>query len=219
MGARKRVVLVGRPRSFDADKALDRALHVFWRKGYEGASLSDLTDAMGINRPSMYAAFGNKEALFRKVLDRYAEGPASHSRKALDEPTSGAVVENLLRGTAAVLTSPKNPGGCLWVQGALACGSNSESMRNELIARRVSGEAALRRRLQRAKSEGDLPVDANPASLARFIVTIIQGMSVQAAGGATRQELERVIPIALQSWPEPVESRKKQLGTRMQGDG
>src|SRR5882757_8313605 len=87
----------GRPRSFELDKALDSALQVFWRKGYEGASLSDLTTAMGINRPSLYAAFGDKEALFRKVLDRYAEGPGGHARKALDEPTSRGVVAKLLR--------------------------------------------------------------------------------------------------------------------------
>jgi AcrR family transcriptional regulator len=194
---------IGRPRSFDTDKALDRALNVFWRKGYEGASLSDLTKAMGINRPSLYAAFGGKEKLFRKVLDRYAEGPASYSSDALQEPTSRAVVERLLWGTADLLTSPQNPPGCLWVQGALACGNAADPVRRELISRRMAGEAALRHRLNRARMDGDLPADANPASLARYIVTIIQGMSIQAAGGATRSELRRVIDIALQSWPSP----------------
>src|ERR1700686_2393623 len=113
----------GRPLSFDPDKALDRALDVFWRKGYEGASLSGLTKAMAINRPSLYAAFGDKEKLFRKVLDRYAEGPASYSGAALQETTSRAVVELLLHGTADVLTSPGSPRGCLLVQGALTCGN------------------------------------------------------------------------------------------------
>ena len=116
----------GRPRSFDTGKALDRAVDVFWRKGYEGASLSDLTKAMGINRPSLYAAFGDKEQLFRKVLDRYDAGPASYASAALQEPTSRAVVEHLLYGTADLLTSPGNPHGCLWVQGALACGNGAE---------------------------------------------------------------------------------------------
>src|ERR1700676_3259385 len=190
---------LGRPRSFDTGKALDRALDVFWRKGYEGASLYDLTKAMGINRPSLYAAFGDKEKLFRKVLDRYAEGPASFSYAALGEPTSRAVVERLLYGTADMLTSRQNPHGCLWVQGALACGNNTDSVRKELISRRMAGEAALRQRLNRARTEGDLPPDADPTSLARYIVVIIQGMSVQAAGGATRSELHRVIGIALQS--------------------
>jgi AcrR family transcriptional regulator len=191
----------GRPLSFDPDKALDRALDVFWRKGYEGASLSDLTKAMRINRPSLYAAFGDKEKLFRKVLDRYAEGPASHSRAALQELASRAVVERLLYGTADMLTSEANPRGCLWVQGALACGNSADSVRKELISRRLGGEVALRQRLKRAVMEGDLPPDANPASLARYIAIIIQGMSVQAAGGATRSQLRRIIDIALLSWP------------------
>ena len=134
----------GRPRSFDTSRALDRALDVFWRKGYEGASLSDLTKAMGINRPSLYAAFGDKENLFRRVLDHYAEGPASYSYAALAEPTSRAVVERLLYGTAEMLTAPRNPHGCLWVQGALACGNGADPVRKELISRRMAGEAALR---------------------------------------------------------------------------
>jgi AcrR family transcriptional regulator len=204
----------GRPRSFDTDKALDRALEVFWRKGFEGASLSDLTKAMSINKPSLYAAFGDKEKLFRKVLDRYSEGPASHSKVALQEPTSRAVVERLLSGTADLLTAPRNPGGCLLVQGALACGNGANSVRRELVSRRLAGEAALRQRLKRAKNDGDLPPEANPANLARYVVTLIHGMSVQAAGGTTRKELNRVVEIALQSWPSPRKTHKKQLGTR-----
>ena len=110
-------------RGFDAAEALDKALHVFWQHGYEGASLSDLTEAMGINRPSLYAAFGNKEELFRRALDRYAEkGPGAVHRKALAEPTARAVVERLLNGVAEFLTEPNNPPGCLAVQGALSCG-------------------------------------------------------------------------------------------------
>src|SRR5437870_3401565 len=122
---------MGRPRAFDVDKALERALRVFWRKGYEGTSLSDLTKAMGINRPSLYAAFGNKEALFRKALDRYAEGPAAYTRTALDGPTARAVVERLLRGVVDLLTNPRHPPGCLAVQGALACGDAADSIRRE----------------------------------------------------------------------------------------
>src|SRR5215212_2825673 len=112
----------GRPRTFNPDKALDRALNVFWKKGYEGASLPDLTKAMGISRPSLYAAFGNKEALFRKAVERYARGPAGYAREALDLPTARAVVERLLRGGTCVSTNPKNPRGCFMVQGALTCG-------------------------------------------------------------------------------------------------
>jgi AcrR family transcriptional regulator len=201
MKRRRCAMPVGRPRAFDIDKALDRALQVFWRKGYEGTSLSDLTKAMGINRPSLYAAFGNKEALFRKALDRYAEGPAAYTRKAVDEPTARAVVERLLRGVVDLLTDPCTPQGCLAVQGALACGDAADAIRQELISRRVAGEAALRQRLERAIADGDLPADANPADLARYVTTVSQGMAVQAAGGASREELQRVVEMALRAWP------------------
>src|SRR6202011_4012331 len=105
---RRPAVAMGRPRAFDVDRALDRALHLFWRKGYEGTSLSDLTQAMGINRPSLYAAFGDKEALFRRALDRYADGPAAHVRAALDQPTARAVVDHFLRRMADLITNPRN---------------------------------------------------------------------------------------------------------------
>lgn len=201
MKAKKTRVSAGRPRSFDADLALDSALQVFWRKGYEGTSLSDLTAAMGINRPSLYAAFGDKEALFRKALDRYAEGPASYVKEALAQPTARRVVESLLREAAVLLTDPRNPPGCLNVQGALACGGDAEPVQRELALRRAAGQKVIRDRLRRAKAEGDLPADANPADLARYIATVLHGMSVQAAGGATRAELLRVAQTALQAWP------------------
>jgi AcrR family transcriptional regulator len=191
----------GRPRSFDIGRALEAALQVFWQKGYEGTSLSDLTQAMGINRPSLYAAFGDKQALFRKALDRYAEGPAAYVRESLKEPTARAVVERLLGGVADLITAPRHPKGCLTVQGALACGEAADSIRQELNSRRAAGEAALRRRLKRAKSEGDLPAESDPADLDRYVATIMYGLAVQAAGGANRDELWRVIEIALGAWP------------------
>src|SRR5207342_638017 len=106
----------GRPRGFDIDEALDCALEVFWRRGYEGASLPDLTEAMGINRPSLYAAFGNKEALFRKAVDRYVDSTSAHVRGALEEPTARGVVERLFSGSVALITDPGNPRGCFLVQ-------------------------------------------------------------------------------------------------------
>jgi AcrR family transcriptional regulator len=202
MKAKKATVQAGRPRAFDTDKALDCALQVFWQKGYQGTSLTDLTEAMGINRPSLYAAFGNKEALFRKALDRYADGPAAYVSEALKETTARAVVERLLSGTVDLLTDPGTPAGCLTVQGALSCGEGADAIRQELNLRRAAGEAALRKRLKRAKSEGDLPSDSDPADLARYIITIIRGMAVQAAGGASRDELRRVVRMALRAWPE-----------------
>jgi AcrR family transcriptional regulator len=192
---------MGRPRSFDVDGALERALRVFWRNGYEGTSLSDLTKAVGVNRPSLYAAFGDKKALFRKVLDRYLEGPAAYTQEALREPTARAVIERLLRGAADVNAGPRNPGGCLMVQGALACGEEADSIRHELTACRAAGEAAIRRRLQRAKSEGDIAANVNPAALARYIATVLYGMAVQAAGGASRDKLQRVVEMTLRTLP------------------
>src|ERR1700686_4260751 len=192
----------GRPRCFDLDKALDAAMQVFWRNGYEGASLSDLTEAMGINRPSLYAAFGDKETLFRKALDRYAEGPAAYVREALKQPTARAVTQQLLRGAADLLTDSHHPSGCLMVQGALVCGEDSDCIRQALVSRRVAIEAALRRRFQRAKEEGDLAADTNPADLSRYVITISQGMAVQAAGGASRADLQRGVATALRSCPQ-----------------
>src|SRR6202167_5712662 len=134
---------MGRPRSFDIDGALDRALQLFWRKGYEGTSLSDLTKAVGVNRPSLYAAFGDKKALFRKALDRYLTGPAAYTQEALKEPTARAVVERLLQGAADLNAAPRNPGGCLMVQGALVCGETGDSIRQELVGCAAAGEAAF----------------------------------------------------------------------------
>src|SRR6202047_1692691 len=192
---------MGRPRSFDLDEALDRALQVFWRKGYEGASLSDLTKAVGVNRPSLYAAFGDKKALFRKALDRYLTGPAAYTQEALKAPTARAVVERLLQGAADLNAAPRNPGGCLMVQGALASGDTGDSIRQELVACRAAGEAALRRRFPRGKSERDLPADTDPADLARYLATIIYGMAVQAAGGASRDKLQHVVEMTLRTLP------------------
>jgi AcrR family transcriptional regulator len=189
----------GRPRAFDPDVALDRAMHVFWSKGYEGASLSNLTRAMRINRPSLYAAFGNKAELFRKVLDRYMDGPVGYFCKALAAPKARDVVEAIFLGTARMADDPTIPAGCLMVQGALACGN--VSARKEVAARRTAAEVALRRRLQRAKREGDLPKNADPAELAHYVMTVVRGMAVQSAGGASRHQLRRVAQIALRAWP------------------
>jgi AcrR family transcriptional regulator len=191
---------LGRPRAFDPEAALDRAMHVFWGKGYEGASLSNLTRAMRINRPSLYAAFGNKEQLFGKVLDRYISGPLAWFGKALAAPKARDVVEEIFFGTARMGESPSAPAGCLIVQGTLACGS--ASARKEVAARREAAEVALRRRLQRAKREGDLPKNADPAELAHYVMTVVRGMAVQSAGGASRGQLRRVAQIALRAWPK-----------------
>lgn len=192
---------MGRPREFDPDKALDAALHVFWSRGYEGASMNDLTEAMGITKPSLYAAFGNKEELFRKALDRYVDGPGGYVQVALAKPTVREVVEHLLFEAAAAVTDPDHPAGCLAVQGALSCGEAAESIKQELMARRARGEQDLRQRFERAIAEADLPEETDAADLARYLSAVLQGMAVQAAGGTTRAQLRKIAEITLRSWP------------------
>ena len=194
---------MGRPREFDVDKALDLALQVFWRKGYEGASMADLTETMGITKPSLYSAFGNKEELFRKALDRYVDGPGGYFQVALAKPTARAVVEHLLYESAAAVTDPNHPPGCLAVQGALSCGDAAESIKQELMSRRAKGEHDLRERFERAIAEGDLPSGSDAADLAAYLSAILQGMAVQAAGGTTRAQLRKIAEMALRTWPPP----------------
>jgi AcrR family transcriptional regulator len=191
----------GRPRKFDVDKALDRALLLFWRHGYEGTSLAALTNAIGINVPSLYAAFGNKEMLFRKALDRYLQKPASYLPKALEERNVRRAVEKLFRGAINMVMNSRHPNGCLLVQGALAAGPDAASIRKELSLRRAAAEAAVRRRFEQAIAEADLPANVKPASLARYILTVLWGLSVQAAGGATCAQLKEVVELAMRCWP------------------
>ena len=194
-------VKMGRPRGFADDQALEAAMRVFWEKGYEGSTLADLTEAMGINRSSMYATFGDKEALFRLAIARYAEGPAAYVRKALDQPTARAVIEALLRGALEMLTDPSHPRGCLSVQGALACGSHAEPVKQVMIEWRRQGETGIQKRLQRARREGDLAKDVDPGDFARYISTVLTGLGVQAANGSTKAEMTRLVDMVLRSMP------------------
>jgi AcrR family transcriptional regulator len=192
----------GRPRGFDEDQALDCAMHVFWRKGFEGASLNDLTTAMGIQPASLYMAFGNKRTLFEKALARYLAGPAAFMHDALTEPTAFAVADRILRRTAEFLTEGRSRCGCMTIQAALAGGVEGAPIRRMLIALRVKEQDALCRRFERAKSEGDLPSHADAADLARFVTAIYQGMTVQAINGASREDLLRLSDTALRIWPK-----------------
>lgn len=193
---------MGRPRAFDKDQALDQALHVFWEKGYEGTLIADLTAAMGINPPSLYAAFGNKEALFRKALERYEAKRDAFFAVAFAAPTAREAMTRLLEGTADLLSDKRTPQGCLMVQGALCGGEACESVKQDLASRRQAGEVLIRERLKRAKREGDLPEEAEPAALASYVATVMQGMAVQAAGGATAKQLREIARLALRAWPE-----------------
>jgi AcrR family transcriptional regulator len=172
-------------------------MRVCWEGGYEGATLTDLTDAMGINRSSLYSSFGDKQELYRRVLDRYASGPASFMHCALEAATAREVVAKIFEGAVKAFSDPHNPRGCLTVQGALACGSESRSVQLETVEFRRRAEEALVHRQRQAQKEGDLRRDSDAAEIARFVVTVVNGLSVQAANGASRRELRRVTEMAM----------------------
>ena len=191
----------GRPREFCVDAALAAALRVFWSKGYEGASMADLTEAMGITKPSLYAAFGNKEALFNKALDLYEREKTDYMRAALDAPTARGVAERLMYGALDMYSCPENPNGCLGVINSVACGAEAECIRDAVVARSAAAKQAMLERFTRAKAEGDFPEDVDPAGIAAFLTAMNQGMAVQAGAGATRAELERLVETGLKLWP------------------
>ncbi|MGA1835916.1 TetR/AcrR family transcriptional regulator [Herbiconiux sp. 11R-BC] len=191
----------GRPRGFDLEQALDQAIEVFWRQGYEGTSLSDLTAAMGINRPSLYAAFGNKEQTFKLAVDRYAEIDMAYADRALSAPTAFEVVSRYLRDNVDAVTTPGKPPGCLSIQGGLSAAPNDDPIVKYLAGRRADGEQRFAERFARAVEEGDLPVGEDPADLARYVSTVSTGIAVQAASGATRAALHRVVDRALRVFP------------------
>lgn len=194
-------VAKGRPREFDVEEALTAALRIFWSKGYEGASLTDLTEAMGITRPSLYAAFGNKEALFCKALDLYEREKLCYIGRALEAPTARGVAEALLRGALERQRDTSDPKGCMGVINSVACGVEAESIREEVLKRGESAKRAIVARFERARMEGDLPGSADPEGLTAYIIALIQGIALQGGSGATCADLERLVQTSLAMWP------------------
>lgn len=190
---------MGRPREFDAETALDQAMEVFWRHGYEGATIAQLTEAMGINPPSLYACFGNKEGLLKAALDRYTKLRNVWMNEVVAAPTARDVAERMLMGIADKQTDPANPPGCLLVQGGIACGTGSENVPFELASRRAQNEDQLRERFARARTEGDLKPSSDPAALARYVSAVAVGMGVMASSGADREALRQVASVAVQA--------------------
>jgi AcrR family transcriptional regulator len=183
------------------EETLAAALRVFWSKGYEGTSLTDLTEAMGITRPSLYAAFGNKESLFRKALDLYEREKLEYVGRALGQPTARQVAEALLRGAVDNACSIEEPHGCLGVITSVACGAESQSIRDEVLERGKVAKRALIERFERARAEGDLPAHVDIESLTNLLYAVVQGICIQAGSGATRDELEKVVDTGLLMWP------------------
>lgn len=200
MNTQQTVKRRGRPPAFNRDEALEKAMQIFWEHGYEGTSMAELMEAMGMNKPSIYAAFGNKEDLFHKALQKYLSGPSAFVRDAVLEPTARQVVKVLLTKAVELLTAQTPPRGCLIVQGALSCGPESKQIQQKLISYRSNFEKSLKERFELAKANSDLPKDADTAILAKYVAIIHQGISVQAASGATKDDLMAVVDIVMKNW-------------------
>jgi TetR/AcrR family transcriptional regulator, copper-responsive repressor len=201
----------GRPLSFDRDAALERAMHVFWERGYEAASIADLTAAMGITPPSLYTAYGDKEKLFLEAIERYGKGPGSYVQRALDEePTARRAIQRILEEAAEELTEACHPLGCMMVMATTNCSVAAEHIQTALVNRRALGVAMMQARIQRGLDEGELPAATDANALANFYATVYQGMSMQAKDGATRESLLASVEMAMRSWPAaPATVRKR----------
>jgi AcrR family transcriptional regulator len=194
----------GRVREFDVDGALGVAMTLFWQQGYEGTSIADLTGAMGINPPSLYAAFGSKRQLFEMAADRYLASCVPMFEHALGQRTAREATKAFLLGTVATATQPDRPAGCFNLQSALACGDGATEATELLASRRRAARVALEGRYRRGVADGDLPAGTRCAALARFVAAVAGGINIQAAEGATRSQLREVVAVAMQGFDEAV---------------
>ncbi|BCB84592.1 TetR/AcrR family transcriptional regulator [Phytohabitans suffuscus] len=193
----------GRPRGFDVEEALDRAVEVFWRQGYDGTSIADLTEAMGINPPSLYAAFGNKRSLFDRAVDHYSAARRHYVETAVAQPTALAAARTLLAGVVEAATQPDLPAGCLTIQGGLACSDSDREVAAALAQRRRATQEAMLARFEKAVEDGDLPPDTDCDVLAGYVATVAQGLNVQAASGVSRDRLLAFAEAAMAAIPRP----------------
>jgi AcrR family transcriptional regulator len=187
----------GRPISFDKDAALEAAMLLFWERGYEGTSMADLTQVMGLNPSSIYAAFGDKHALFQLVVKRYMEMRAQYAGKALEEPTLEGVIRALFDSTVGFLTTPGHPPTCMTLAGAVGCSLEAKPARDLMTEIRKQNQLAIRQRLLKARKSGELSKDVDLDDYTRYLSAIIAGLSIQAANGSTKAELRRTAQIAL----------------------
>jgi len=187
----------GRPISFDKDAALEAAMLLFWKRGYEGTSMADLTQVMGLNPSSIYAAFGDKHALFSLAVKRYIDSRAQYAIKPLEEPTLARVIRGLFYNTVMFLSTPGHPPNCMSLAGAMGCGVDATPARDLLREIRKQNQAAMRERLRKARRSGELPKGINVDDYTRYLSSILAGLSVQAANGSTKSELKRAAEMAL----------------------
>lgn len=201
----------GRPRAFDRDEALETALQMFWRYGYEGTSIADLTAAMGVTPPSLYSVFGSKEQLYREALDRYGAIYGSFAQRALaEEPSARRAVERMLREAIDVYTGGREPAGCMLASGALTCGPEHASLAADVSKRRLAAIAAVKTRLDLAVDEGEVAPSTDTQALASYYGAVVQGLSIQARDGVCRKVLEALVDVALSAWPGAATSRSAQ---------
>jgi TetR/AcrR family transcriptional regulator, copper-responsive repressor len=192
----------GRPRSFEREAALEKAMDVFWRHGYEGTSLAELTKAMGINAPSLYAAFQSKEELYMEAIDLYiARRREMMERIYNEEPTARAAVERMLREFVDTLCAKDSPVGCMLAMSAGSCSAASEPMQRALGEKRALGRQLMKARMDKGVRDGEMPRGTNTGALADFYGMVFQGMAMQSGDGATRKSLLAAAETAMRAWP------------------
>jgi AcrR family transcriptional regulator len=191
----------GRPRTFDKEAALDTALRLFWKHGFEGTSIAALAHAVGVTIPSLYLAFGNKESLFMRAVERYGQYNGKLYENAFKKRAAREVARTILEGEVDLVLGRDTPDGCLMVQGALATSPESETVRLAMAELRRVAESEVADRFRRAVKEGDpLPDGADPDALAAYVMTVASGLAVQARTGFSRAQLDRVVEIAMDIW-------------------
>jgi AcrR family transcriptional regulator len=199
----------GRPRSFDREAALDRAMLLFWEHGYEATSMSELTSVMGISPPSVYAAFGDKQQLFLAAVDRYiTRGGAGTLSLMAEAKTAREAVAQFLQTSALRLSQPHFPRGCMVVLAAVTCSEEAAPVQHKLAACRAAWERSLKQRIEQGIAEGDVPANTSASALASFYMAVVQGMSLHAKDGATRKRLQEIVDTAMRAWPKG--ARRKQ---------